>query len=97
MATFSNKKTSKTSSEFFICELCDYKCCKKYNFDRHLSSVKHFKQQKSEQKEQNEQPEIYCCENCGKEYSDRTGLRRHKKKCLDNHFNLKNTIEKKTN
>jgi protein-tyrosine phosphatase len=25
----------------------------------------------------------YCCENCGKEYNERTGLWKHKKKCLD--------------
>jgi hypothetical protein len=26
---------------------------------------------------------LYCCENCGKEYKDRTGLWRHKKQCMN--------------
>jgi hypothetical protein len=38
----------------------------------------------------------YCCENCGKEYSDRTGLWRHKKKCTsDDNSKLKNAIIQK--
>jgi hypothetical protein len=46
-------------------------------------SARHIESTNSEQNEQNEQK--YCCENCGKEYKDRTGLWRHKKKdnCVD--------------
>ena len=98
MATFSNIKTSKMSDDIFICQLCDYKCCKKYNFDRHLLSAKHSKQQKTSKNEQNEQNEqmkqFYCCESCGKEYNNRTGLWRHKKMCFLNDYN-KNAINKK--
>ena len=89
MATFGNilgAKTSKTSNCDFICELCDYTCSKKYNFDRHLVSVKHKKQQKTSKNEQNEQS--YCCESCGKEYFNRTGLWRHKKKCASQPSNI---------
>jgi hypothetical protein len=59
-------------------------------------SAKHFKQQKTSKKEENEQKDsVYCCENCGKEYNDRSGLWRHKKKCLNDNFDLKNVICKK--
>jgi len=86
-------KRSKTSNKEFICDLCDYICSKKSNFERHLMSAKHQNQQKKSKNEQNEQnTSIYCCENCGKEYSDRTGLWRHKKTCINN---IENTIEKK--
>jgi len=40
MDTFKEEKMSKTS-EYFYCEKCHYTCCKKYNFDRHISSDKH--------------------------------------------------------
>ena len=86
MATFSNNLGANSSTIMFICNVCDYKCSKKYNLDRHFLSVKHMKTTnsnnlatKNEQDEQNEQ--IYTCETCSKIYKDRTGLWRHKKKC----------------
>jgi hypothetical protein len=89
MATLSNNlggKTSKMSNDIFVCDLCNYKCSKKFNYDRHLLSAKHKNQQKMSKNEENEQKPLYCCENCGKEYNDRTGLWRHKKKdnCVNN-------------
>ena len=89
MATFSNNlgaTLSKTSGSDFVCELCDYTCCKKFNFDRHILSTKHLKatsgNKSATKNEQNEQKgAIYCCDNCNKEYSNRSGLWRHKQKC----------------
>jgi len=89
MATTSNNlgaSLSKTSCREFVCELCDYTCSKKFNFDRHILSSKHLKTTNSNKSatknEQNEQKgAIYCCDICNKEYNDRTGLWRHKKKC----------------
>jgi hypothetical protein len=92
MATFSNifegKKGEKEINEMY-CEVCDFKCCKKYNWDRHLLTLKHQKATNSNkiatQKEQKEQKETeHICENCNREYKDRTGLWRHKKKCVSN-------------
>jgi hypothetical protein len=80
----------------YICEICNYKCSKKSNYERHLLSLKHQKQQKTSKNEQIEKIEqknsVYCCENCGKEYRDRTGLWRHKKQCMNE---TANAIEKK--
>ena len=92
MATFSNifeTKTSSSSSIEFICQYCDYKCFKKFNWDRHIMTSKHLKSTnsnkiatKSEQNEQKEQQkDTYMCHTCNKQYKDRTGLWRHKQKC----------------
>ena len=100
MATLSNnfeQKTSKMSTNEFVCKLCDYKCCRKFNYERHILSSKHQKQQnpsKFQQKmSKNEQSGNFSCENCGKEYQDRTGLWRHKQKCLDNIYENKKLNE----
>ena len=68
------------------CKSCDYKCYKKYNWDAHLITSKHSKTTNSNilatENGKNGKNEVnYCCENCGKEYNDRSGLWRHKKKC----------------
>jgi len=101
MATLSNNfepKMSKTSVSNFYCEKCDYICSKKSNYERHLLSTKHQKQQKTSKNEQNEQNEqkisIYCCENCGKEYNNRTGLWRHKQKCTNTENTTDEPIDK---
>jgi len=103
MATLSNvfeQKTSKMSIYKFVCDLCDYKCCKKFNFERHILSSKHKKQHKTSnfqpKMSKNEHSGNFSCETCGKEYQDRTGLWRHKQKCSDNiYYNKKlNELDK---
>ena len=92
MATFSNifeTKTSKMNCIDFRCQSCDYKCFKKFNWDRHILTTKHLKSTnnnkiatKNEQNEQKEQKkETHMCHTCNKHYKDRTGLWRHKQKC----------------
>lgn len=99
MATFSNNlatKSGKSSNCEYYCESCDYKCCKKYNWEKHILTSKHIKSininklaTKKEQKWHNEQScqnnqtkQNYICDYCSKQYSDRSGLWRHHKKCL---------------
>jgi len=88
MATLSNDlvaNSGKNGNSKYYCEVCDYNCCKKYNWDKHLTTSKHFKATESNnpatEKWQKVANKMFCCENCGKEYNDRTGLWRHKKKC----------------
>ena len=88
MSTFSNffgAKTSKTSCEEYICESCHYKCSKKFNWDRHILTAKHQSATNSNIwqpiSSKNEQSSKLTCQNCNKEYKDRTGLWRHKQKC----------------
>jgi hypothetical protein len=78
-------------SNVFLCKKCNYKCSKKYNWDRHLSSTKHNKVTYSEQigaiNEQNEQKiekqikKKFVCNYCEKHYESRNGLWKHKQKC----------------
>ena len=89
MSTLSNNfgaKTSKNEQYEYACIECDYKCCKRFNWDRHVLTSKHIKSTNvnkiATKNEQNEQKGAeYICENCNKQYKDRSGLWRHKQKC----------------
>ena len=68
------------------CELCDFKCCKKGDYNRHVLTSKHKKLAKinnlSTHITQNTSNiEIFVCNNCNKQYKERSGLWRHKQKC----------------
>lgn len=43
IATFGNVKSSKCSDDYFHCYTRDYSTDKKYNFDKHLTTLKHIK------------------------------------------------------
>ena len=69
---------------FFVCNFCDFKCCKKGDFNRHLTTAKHRK---------NEMANISWCHftsitshdkfvcECGREYKHRSSLSKHRLKC----------------
>ena len=69
----------------YNCEKCNFKCCKKSNYDKHLNTRKHKKSTQINEKnaESIENTTTYICK-CKKKYKDRTGLWRHKKICNDN-------------
>jgi len=83
-------KKGNNSTDNFVCEFCDYKCCKKYNWDRHILTSKHIKVTQNEQNEQKGQNK-YICEICQRSYESRNGLWKHKQKCN----NINNDIEEK--
>ena len=60
----------------FICESCNFKCYKYSNYERHLGTAKHKKQQLTTNETHKQ---LKCI--CGKNYKERTALYRHKKKC----------------
>jgi len=62
----------------FCCTTCDFTCSKKSNYEAHLLTSKHIKSIKNN--ESHTQPIPNKC-SCGKEYKNRSGLWRHKKKC----------------
>ena len=64
-----------------MCEICDFKCCKKSNYISHITTRKHKIATESTNKNA-ENAENYVCD-CGKKYNDRSGLWRHKKKCKE--------------
>ena len=102
METLGDKSVTKNEQyelTKFNCIICNYICCKKFNFDRHLLSSKHIQltkgdklASKNEQNEQNEQK--YCCENCNKKYTSRNGLWKHSKNCNFKDNSTEHTIEK---
>jgi len=82
MTTNDNDYLVKTSNGF-CCEFCDYTTSRKYNLSIHLQSERH----KNNVNDNTNNVILaktskkYGCQNCGKEYNDRAGLWRHKKKC----------------
>lgn len=61
---------------FFECKKCHFKCSKKGDYNRHLESIKHKKQNTTEI-----QPKLHHSCKCGKIYLYRASLHNHKKKC----------------
>ena len=75
------KKLEKTSPKYF-CEKCDFKCFTNTDWKRHSTTSKHIKTTNNNEKNLENLAPKYVCNNCEKEYNDRAGLWRHKKKCL---------------
>ena len=74
----------------FICELCDYKCFKNSDINKHLLTKKHINSEKEYKKDTKDTtPKIHICD-CGKEYMHHSGLWKHKKKCIDVAINSQN-------
>jgi hypothetical protein len=72
----------------FECTNCNYICRKESDFNKHLATLKH---KKNDTELQDIRLPEYKC-NCGKSYSFRQGLSVHKKKCkidLDNDMTVK--------
>jgi hypothetical protein len=70
--------TSKNINNF-ICEKCDFKCCKKGDYKRHILTSKHLSLTEKHQITPN-----HNCMYCDKKYKSRVGLWNHKKKCSPN-------------
>ena len=82
------------SNNEFMCKMCNFKCLKKGDWNRHNLTVKHVNHIKNEQNNiniHNNNPGHICI--CGKKYSYRQGLSVHKKKC----FIFKQSSEKGNN
>jgi hypothetical protein len=84
------KKLEKTSPKFF-CEKCDFKCFTNTDWSRHTATAKHIKTTNYNEKNLENLKSKHVCENCEKEYKDRAGLWRHKKKCIKKSENGENT------
>ena len=79
------KKTSKNIN-LFECKLCDFKCSKRGDFNRHVLRPKHIKNIKMIQKDTEKHQKNIACINeyicgCGNIYKHHSGLWRHKKEC----------------
>lgn len=65
-------ETQKAPSNFF-CKCCNFTSSKKSNYDRHIMTLKHKKEQTIGSKG--------ACEKCGKSYATRAGLWKHTQSC----------------
>ena len=75
-----NEKTQKTPTKYY-CKKCDFLSSNKKDFTRHLLTRKHRKTPKPKKKQQNVE---FKCKFCDKCYKYKSGLCRHRKKCLMN-------------
>jgi hypothetical protein len=84
MATVGNNIKQKISTKYY-CELCDYITCRKSNITNHYKSIRHILATNGNIIKQSENNN-FICEICNKNYKDRTGLWKHKKKCGTNNI-----------
>ncbi len=73
----STEKKRKT----YTCHICDYNTTKTTDYERHCQTMKHKFNTNATISNTSNKNATYVCQNCNKEYKDRTGLWRHKKKC----------------
>jgi hypothetical protein len=77
----------------FECKFCDFKCFKQSDFNRHVKTIKHLHGKEGNKKDTEETKKTpLCICSCGKEYSSRAGLWKHKKKCNNEKTNIVNDI-----
>jgi len=70
----------KNSKKIFYCENCDYKCCNKFDFNKHLGTRKHLTGNNTKEKSQ-KITKIYICGTCNNEYKHQSSLCKHVKTC----------------
>ena len=75
MVTIVDAKNAKK----FICEQCDFECCKLSNYNKHLNTAKHKMVTNGDKKMPSDITKHIC--SCGKEFKYRQGLSRHKQNC----------------
>jgi hypothetical protein len=73
-----NEKNELANKQKYVCVCCDFSTSKKYDYERHNNSTKHYKKINNISNNND-----IICENCGKEYSNKTNLNKHMKKCKD--------------
>jgi hypothetical protein len=77
------RKNPKKTPNKFYCKKCDFASNNKKDFNRHLSTTKHKMDNMDNivDNTKNPAPRYVCI--CGKNYKFRSGLSKHRKKCLD--------------
>ena len=73
------------SATKFYCNICDFKCCKNVDWERHILTRKHTNRTMSNNLEHEITPNfthnVFVCRKCNKEYKARNSLWYHEKKC----------------
>ena len=90
------QKVLYNNNKQFICVNCNYSSCRKSQYNRHLLTSKHLRNQN--ELLGNSKSSIHICINCNKEFKTLSGLWKHKNKCNSkckneiNNFNQENNI-----
>ena len=85
-------KKTKKNENLYSCINCDFNTCKKTDYIRHLATLKHNNNVLTT--DDNQKTKKYNCEKCCRDFNDRSGLWRHKKKCFNESFiTLKNKLD----
>ena len=72
----------------FSCECCNYSTCDKYNWNRHLATASHLASFEKKKRGKSQESVIipfenkFQCDTCSKKFKYRTGVYKHKKKCI---------------
>ena len=81
-------KIAKIANKFY-CEQCDYNTSNKYDFEKHIKTIKHKTNTLAIETgdlamnlEEKSQDHKFICSNCNKTYKDNSGLWKHKKRCM---------------
>ena len=83
------KKSPKIKEINFICDICDYKCCKNSEYIKHLLTAKHIGNASGNTKISTR---TFECKKCDKLYKSRKGLWSHTKHCAENVQDLQQNI-----
>jgi len=85
------KKLDKNLTKYF-CEICDFKCSQKCDWDRHILRPKHINNLNCKQMEIKKLEKTFFCD-CGKCFLTNAGLWKHKKKCFQKEETKEEKIE----
>jgi hypothetical protein len=80
----------------FSCDFCNYTCCCKSDYDKHISTAKHNRSMilnDLEQKKHQKTLKEYICNKCSKTYTARNSLWYHEKKCTPSAFNAEKNAD----
>ena len=84
METLGNKFGGNSAAKFY-CEYCDYSTSRKCHYNDHLSSLRHYKRKQLETNGNkiaaDSATSVLQCNKCNKNFSSRSGLWKHNKKC----------------
>jgi hypothetical protein len=81
MVNNDNEKSQKVATEF-LCVKCEYKCCNKFDYKKHLLTRKHVDGNESGNNGNEKSRKVaYKCDNCNNIYKYNSGLSRHKRTC----------------
>ena len=87
MEILGNNLVAKSGTQKYHCEKCDYKCSKKYNWDKHILTSKHIQEINGSSQEMAKWQKVafFQCSVCNKQLKTNSGLWKHKQKCILDH------------